>query len=84
MASVSAKKAQEDFLELLDAVELGEDVVVERQGRQFRLSLVSTQLPAERSRSPRLTADPEVLTGDWTWVSNDEGQLCFRARGGKP
>jgi hypothetical protein len=79
MTMMKAIEAQKDLLRLLDAVEQGEEVVVEHGGQRFRLSLV---LPATTKKlsSPLIIEDAEVLSGNWTWVSDQEGRLQFRAR----
>lgn len=79
MTRVNATEARQEFFRLLDAVEKGETVVVERKGTRFRLSLI----PAEHetsATSPVQVHDPEVLAGNWTWVGDADGQLQFRAR----
>jgi hypothetical protein len=53
MAEKILEQAQKDLPDLLDAVEIGEDVVV---------------------------VDPDVLDGNWTWITGEDGQLEFRAR----
>jgi antitoxin (DNA-binding transcriptional repressor) of toxin-antitoxin stability system len=77
--TMKAVEAQKDFLRLLDAVEQGEEVVVEHGGRRFRLSLVPPATTKTVS-SPLIIEDTEVLSGNWTWVSDEEGRLQFRAR----
>jgi antitoxin (DNA-binding transcriptional repressor) of toxin-antitoxin stability system len=79
MTRVTASEARQEFFRLLDAVEQGESVVVERKGVRFQVSMVPRE-PAERSASPVVVKDPEVLTGNWTWTGDKTGQLQFRAR----
>lgn len=79
MTMMKAVEAQKDLLRLLDAVEQGEEVVVELGGRRFRLSLVPPATTKAVS-SPLIIEDAEVLSGNWTWVSDEEGRLQFRAR----
>jgi antitoxin (DNA-binding transcriptional repressor) of toxin-antitoxin stability system len=79
---VTASDARQELFRLLDAVEKGEAVVVERRGVRFRLSLLE---PAERkhasgSASPVEVSDPDVLSGNWTWSGDQDGQLQFRPR----
>ena len=79
MTRVTANVAREQLPRLLDAVEHGEEVVVEREGREFRLSLVSDSSPARRV-SPLIIDDPDVLSGDWTWTAGEDGRLHFQPR----
>lgn len=80
MTRLSAKRAQEELPRLLDAVEQGEEVLVERGGRRFRLSLVLAEPDGPTGTSPLVVDDPEVLSGNWSWVAGEDGQLEFRAR----
>jgi hypothetical protein len=80
MTRVTASEARQEFFRLLDAVEQGEPVIVERKGVRFRLSVVRRE-PTSHA-SPVLVSDPEVLSGNWTWVGDREGQLQFRPRRG--
>ncbi|MFN7959859.1 MAG: hypothetical protein U0002_01175 [Thermoanaerobaculia bacterium] len=79
MTKVSAQQASSYLLDLLDAVEQGEEVVVERAGREFRLSLV--QHPAQ-TEPILIIEDPDVLSGEWTWAAGEDGQLDFQAQPG--
>ena len=79
MTRINASEARQEFFRLLDAVESGEAVIVERKGARFRLSLVPPE-PAEAPASPVLVNDPDVLSGNWTWVGDKEGHLQFRPR----
>ncbi|HEX4953018.1 MAG TPA: hypothetical protein VF017_06455 [Thermoanaerobaculia bacterium] len=78
MTKVSAQQASADLLDLLDAVEQGEEVVVEREGREFRLSLVPPA--AEKPEALLIIEDPDVLSGEWTWAAGHDGQLEFQPR----
>ena len=80
MARYTASDARRQFFHLLDAAEKGEEVVLERHGVRFRLVLDG--LPAdESSTSPLIIKDEEVLSGNWTWGTDEEGHLEFRPRG---
>lgn len=79
MTQIKASAARKEFFRLLDAVEKGEAVIVERKGARFRLSLVSPE-PIRTPASPVVVADPEVLSGNWTWLGDRDGQLQFRPR----
>lgn len=79
---LTASDARQEFFRLLDAVEQGEAVVVERKGVRFRLSLLepAAEKHASGSVSPVEVSDPDVLSGDWTWSGDQDGQLQFRPR----
>jgi hypothetical protein len=79
MTQIKASEARQEFFRLLDAAEKGEAVIVERKGTRFRLTLVPPEA-IETPTSPVLVEDPEVLSGNWTWVGDPEGQLQFRPR----
>lgn len=79
MTRINASEARQEFFRLLDAVEKGEAVIVERKGARFRLSLVLPE-PVGSPASPVLVEDPEVLSGNWTWAGDRDGQLQFRPR----
>ena len=79
MTRLKAREARQEFFHLLDAVERGEAVIVERKGVRFRLTLVPPE-PAADSASPVVVEDPDVLSGNWTWVGDREGQLQFQPR----
>lgn len=79
MTSINATEARQEFFRLLDAVENGETVIVERKGTRFRLSLIEAE-PETGPAPPVQITDPDVLSGNWTWVGDDDGQLQFRAR----
>ena len=79
MNIVNAAAARGQLSHLLDEVEQGEEVVVERRGVRFRLVLdVSPR--EDIPPSPLIIDDPEVLAGNWTWRSAENGQLVFQAR----
>lgn len=79
MTRINATEARQEFFRLLDAVENGETVIVERKGTRFQLSLIEAE-PETGPAAPVRITDPEVLSGNWTWVGDDDGQLQFRAR----
>lgn len=82
MVRTTATQARKDFFRLLDAVERGEEVVLERKGVRFRLSREDTAATSEVSEPrPRVVIrDPAVLSGQWTWAADEDGQLVFVAR----
>ncbi len=79
MTKVTAAAARSQLSHLLDVAEQGEEVVVERRGVHFRLVL---DVPSREQiqPSPLIIDDPEVLAGNWTWRSAENGQLVFQAR----
>jgi hypothetical protein len=79
MNRYTASEARKVFFHLLDTVEAGEDVILERHGVRFRLTL---ELVEDTIDMPKVLQvdDPDILSGNWTWVGDDTGQLQFRAR----
>ena len=83
MARYTATDARRHFFQLLDAAEQGEEIVLERHGVRFKLMLEeSSSSKLQKKVKPLLTADEAVLEGNWTWVSDDEGNLQFNATSG--
>jgi len=83
MARYTVSEARRQFFQLLDAAERGEEVVLERKGVRFRLV---TDVPghAESAPSPLVVDDPGVLSGQWTWVTDEQGQLQFQPLPAEP
>lgn len=79
MKRFNVSEARRELSRLLDAAEAGREVTVERRGVQFRLSVVAEERPAPRS-SPLVIEDPAVLSGNWTWIADEAGELQFLAR----
>ena len=79
MARYTATDARKQFFHLLDAAERGEDVVLERHGVRFKLVLDTAEQP-EAVESSLIVADEAVLSGNWTWTSDEEGQLQFKSQ----
>ena len=46
----------------------------------LRRSLRSTSQQPERPSPMMIVVDPEVLSGDWTWQTDENGRLAFRVR----
>jgi len=80
MARFSASEARRLFFQLLNAAERGEEVELDRKGVRFRL-IVDPGTGIEPPASPLIIDDPDVLSGEWTWVSEDEGQFKFQPTG---
>lgn len=81
MTRCTATEARRGLFRLLDAVESGEEVIVERRGARFRLTL-ATDETSDPGPSPLVIRDPELLSGEWTWVADERGELQFQARRG--
>jgi len=79
MTRFTASAAQLQLFELLDVVEQGEEVVVERRGTRFRVVLDDARSD-EIPPSPLIIKDPDVLAGNWTWQADENGQLDFQIR----
>lgn len=79
MTRVTATAARRDLFHLLDAAERGEEVILERRGARFRLSLEKPEA-VDVPASPLVVEDPDVLEGQWTWQASAEGDLTFRPR----
>jgi hypothetical protein len=81
MARYSASQARQLFFRLLDAAERGEEVILERRDTRFRLTVVEE--PAGTVTTPILRIrDPDVLAGEWYWVSDEDGELHFEPGAG--
>ena len=75
----TASEARRELFRLLDSVEKGEEVIVERRGTRFRLLLELR--PEQKATHPLLSiTDPDVLSGQWTWTADNTGQLEFQPR----
>lgn len=81
MTRMTATEARRQLFKLLDEVEKGEEVVLERGGVRFRLTMDQKRKTAvETPESPLIVKDPDFLDRDWTWKTDDEGQLGFVER----
>ncbi len=77
MTTFTATQARQQFFQLLDAAEDGGNVVLERRGTRFRLVCEAPKKAAEPD-SPLVIQDPALLSGNWTWSADDDGQLSFQ------
>jgi len=59
----------------------GEPVFIQRQGVEYRLTVVPAQPRRKKAALPRIEiVDPALAAGQWTWDSTASGQLKFRSR----
>jgi hypothetical protein len=80
---LTASEARKVFFDLLDAAEKGDEVLIERKGVRFRLA-VDKPGPRKARRSPLRVEDPALLSGQWTWVPDKNGQLGVEVRKDEP
>lgn len=78
MSHHSATEARRLFFRLLDAVQRGEDVTIERDGARFRLVSADDAPTDDALTAPFTRVDSAVLDGNWTWAADEDGQLQFR------
>jgi len=79
MKAYRVAEARAQFSTLLDEAEGGDAVVIERKGIRFRLAVEATDPADCRVRPAIVYADPDVLSGSWTWTNSPQG-LRFRGR----
>lgn len=73
-------RVRERLSDALDEAESGVDIVIERRGRRFRLSVVDETPQRKKKQKPRIEVlDPAVAAGQWSW-SWTPRSLSFRAR----
>jgi hypothetical protein len=80
MKRVTATEGRRLLFRLLDEVEQGEEVILERAGVRFRLALDAA--PTGRAalpESPFVVKDPTVLEGQWSWLTDEDGELTYEA-----
>ncbi len=80
MNRYTASEARREFFRLLDSVERGEEVVLERKGIRFRLVLDQRNTGSQGPARILEVDDQDILSGEWTWTAGADGQLQFRAR----
>jgi antitoxin (DNA-binding transcriptional repressor) of toxin-antitoxin stability system len=74
MKRYTAATARQQFSHLLDAVERGESVLIERRGVRFRLHTERQATPKRTPRTPVIEiVDPAVVAGEWKWEWEPEG-----------
>ncbi len=80
MKRYTSSQARQRFAEVLNVVERGDTVVIERG--QARFVLRAEPRPSGMRRRPSVIeyADPAVLAGRWTWTGG-AGGMRFRRRG---
>ena len=84
MTRLTATEARRQLFKLLDAVERGEDVVLERAGVRFRLTLDAKPGTEQAPSSPLIVEDAALLDGDWSWRTDAQGDLVFQPGGDAP
>lgn len=84
MKRYSAAEAKQQFSLLLDTVERGEAVVIERRGVRFR---VRTEQRATRKKIPQAAVieivDPAIRAGNWKWDWESEGLRFVATKRGR-
>jgi antitoxin (DNA-binding transcriptional repressor) of toxin-antitoxin stability system len=61
-------RVRERLSDALDEAESGVDIVIERRGRRFRLSVVDETPRRKTRQKPRIEVlDPAVADGQWSW-----------------
>ena len=75
MKRYTAAQARQQFSLLLDTVERGESVVIERRGVRFRIRVEQqSALKAAARRAPVIEfVDPAVAAGHWSWDWEPKG-----------
>ncbi len=84
MSRHTATEARRNLFHLLDSVEQGDTVILERKGVQFRLSLVKQQPLEAPQESPIRVLDEAILDGEWGWQADTDGELSFTPRKDEP
>ncbi|HEY1304963.1 MAG TPA: hypothetical protein VGF24_15490 [Vicinamibacterales bacterium] len=71
---------RERLSDALDEAEQGVNVIIERRGTRFRLSVASDAPRRSRRRKPKIEVlDPAVADGQWSWTWTPRS-LSLRAR----
>jgi prevent-host-death family protein len=78
MARYTATEARRQLFDLLDAAEQGQEVILERRGKRFKL-ILEVQ-PTKPHKNPVVFMDETLESGEWTWASDSEGQLEFKTK----
>jgi antitoxin (DNA-binding transcriptional repressor) of toxin-antitoxin stability system len=80
MKRYGMSQARARMAEVLDSVENGQNVLIERRGVRFRVSVV--QAPkAKKPPEPVLEIlDPAIERGTWSWEAGATGSMTFKAR----
>ena len=78
MARYTATDARRQLFNLLDAAEQGQEIILERRGKRFKLILEPQK--AQSNKNPMIFMDENLESGQWTWGSDDDGQLQFKTK----
>lgn len=74
MKRYTMSSARQQLAQVLDEVEQGEAVVLERRGVRFRLVVEKTKKPETKLPRPFVTLlDPNLLEDGWTWEWTNPG-----------
>ena len=73
MKRYTSSQVREQFADILDAAERGEDVIIERRGVRYVLRAESKRPSPKRRQSLITYMDPAVAAGQWTWDLGPNG-----------
>jgi antitoxin (DNA-binding transcriptional repressor) of toxin-antitoxin stability system len=79
MKRFTVAEARARFGDLLDEVDQGRAVIIQRRDLQYTLKPLATRKPRTRRASPFAWVDPAVARGEWTWDPAPTG-VRFRPR----
>ena len=77
MRRYNVSELRKNLSRALDQVERGEEVVIERGGRRFRLKSERAARPPRGTGRVLTVLDPTLLDSGWTWTWSPDG-LQFR------
>ncbi len=78
MPRYTATDARRQLFNLLDAAEQGQEIILERRGKRFKLILEPQK--AQNNKNPVVFMDESLELGEWTWANDSEGQLEFKIK----
>jgi antitoxin (DNA-binding transcriptional repressor) of toxin-antitoxin stability system len=78
MKKYSASEARQNFSQLLDDVERGHPIIIERRGKFFRVGV--ERRPTVKKKRVPIFAETSLLVeqGMWTWQSGSSGLRLVR------
>lgn len=81
MHRYTTASARQNLSAILDSVEDGEEVIIERRGVRFVVARAAAPKRARaKTRSRIEVLDPAILEGQWRWELNGDGSLDLAAR----